>query len=97
IYVLIKTMGEFGSSLSDMEAHIFGGSKSLDHTHQQGMVEVENIRVARTTLERYNIKVVSEDVGGHMGRKIVFNTATNEVLVYKVEKIRKEDWWTGDS
>jgi chemotaxis protein CheD len=48
---------------------------------------------ARKVLAGKKIRVVSEDVGGQMGRKIVFNTHTNEVGVIKVEKLRKKDWY----
>jgi len=35
------------------------------------------------------ISVISEDVGGEKGRKIVFNSENNEVAVIKVERLRK--------
>jgi chemotaxis protein CheD len=30
-------------------------------------------------------------VGGEKGRKIIFNTTTNEIAVVKVDKVREED------
>ena len=39
------------------------------------------------------IAIVSEDVGGRKGRKVVFNTNTNEIGVLKVEKLRVMDWY----
>jgi chemotaxis protein CheD len=42
---------------------------------------------------REGIRVVSEDTGGEKGRKIVFNTGTNEVAVLKVDRLRKGDWY----
>jgi len=38
------------------------------------------------------VRVISEDTGGHVGRKIAFNTMKNEVVTYKVKKLRKDDW-----
>ena len=43
-------------------------------------------------MSKKQIPLVSEDVGGNKGRKVVFNTRTREALVLKVERIRKEDW-----
>jgi chemotaxis protein CheD len=39
------------------------------------------------------ISIVSEDVGGALGRKIVFNTLTNDVAVLKTDGVRKSDWF----
>jgi chemotaxis protein CheD len=53
----------------------------------------ENIAMARQVLRRMGISIVSEDVGGELGRKIVFNTLTSDVAVLKTEGIRKSDWY----
>ena len=92
IYALIKIMKDYGARKQDIEAQIFGGA---DPIFEEGVKETFgplNIRSAHAALEKYGIKVTSEDTGGHMGRKIAFNTDTNEVVIYKVEKMRKEDW-----
>lgn len=39
------------------------------------------------------IKIISEDIAGNMGRKIVYNTERNEAIVYKVNKLRSGDWY----
>ena len=48
--------------------------------------------VARRALSRRGIRVASEDVGGSLGRKIVFDTGSGQVAVLKVRNIRKSDW-----
>ena len=53
----------------------------------------DNIKVARNILVKKQIRVVSEDVGGERGKKIVFNTNCGETAVLKVEKIRNGDWY----
>jgi chemotaxis protein CheD len=40
-----------------------------------------------------SIRIISEDVGGDIGRKLVYNTFSNEVVVYKVKKLRRSDWY----
>ncbi len=53
----------------------------------------ENIMAAKKILTRERIRVTSEDVRGSKGRKIIFNTGTNEVAVFKVDKLRESDWY----
>jgi len=87
---LIRMMLYELSKTKHLEAQLFGGAynpklSSIDIGH-------ENILLARKVLANKMVPIVSEDVGGQMGRKIVFNTHTNEVGVIKVEKLRRKDW-----
>jgi chemotaxis protein CheD len=54
---------------------------------------MKNVSKARQVLRLANVPVISEDTGGRMGRKIVFNTLKNEAIVYKVNTLRKGDWY----
>jgi chemotaxis protein CheD len=88
---LIRMMLENGSKRKHIEAQIFGGaSRPEDTGHDVGD---RNIKVARTVLAREQLQVVSEDVGGQKGRKIVFDTGKNEIAVMRVDKIREGDWY----
>jgi chemotaxis protein CheD len=49
--------------------------------------------VARRVLTRNGIRVVSEDVRGAKGRKIVFHSNINEIAILKVDRIRRSDWY----
>ena len=90
-FALIRMMFEKSSKWKHLEAQIFGGSHNPKISPQN--IGQKNVVVARKLLAKAHIQVVSEDVGGEKGRKIVFSTATNEVAVLKVDKIRKEDWY----
>ncbi len=92
IYALLKTMKEFGAEMKNLEAQIFGGAEPLDIESGKSTAASENVDVAHNSLRRYKIRITSADTGGHVGRKIAFNTMKNEVLVYRVEKLRQEDW-----
>jgi chemotaxis protein CheD len=88
---LIRMMLYELSKTKHLEAQLFGGAYNSkvspkDFGH-------ENVMAARKVLANKMIPIISEDVGGQMGRKIVFNTHTNEVGVIKVEKLRKKDWY----
>ena len=87
---LINMLIENGAQIKHLEAQIIGGAFNPDVSTQD--VGRENIRVARRVLARKAVRVVSEDVGGRQGRKVVFNTRTNEVAVLKVDRLRLGDW-----
>ncbi|MFW5811032.1 MAG: chemotaxis protein CheD, partial [Thermodesulfobacteriota bacterium] len=80
-----------GSKPRNLEAQIIGGAYNPGISGKN--IGRENIQVARKLLARKRIRIVSEDVGGEKGRKVVFNTHTNEVAVIKVEKLRTADWF----
>ena len=91
VQCLINMFLEAGSQVKNMKAQIFGGARSASvECVKEGR---ENIRVAKVILHEQRIKVISEDVGGSMGRKIVYNNFKNEAMVYKVNVLRNGDWY----
>ena len=88
---MFRIMEEAGSKSKNLIAQIFGGGKPEHHRGDD--VGAENVAVARKYLKKKGIKIVSEDVGGSLGRKIVFDTATGQAAVLKVEDIRNSDWF----
>ncbi|MFA5903173.1 MAG: chemotaxis protein CheD [Desulfobacula sp.] len=91
VLTLIRMMVDNGSRLSKLEAQIFGGA--FNHEYSKRDIGKDNFKMARNILSSKKIKIVSEDVGGEIGRKIVFNTATYEIGILKVERLRKSDWY----
>ena len=79
-----------GALKETIKAQLFGGASN---GKRNKAVAEENIAIARQVLSRLGIKVVSEDVGGDMGRKLIYNTMTNEAIVYKTNQLRKGDWY----
>lgn len=90
-YTLIRMMFRNGSHKKHMEAQIIGGAFNPDVSDID--IGGQNIRIARSILQKAGIRIVSEDVGGAKGRKIVFDTAANEIAVMKVDRLRQEDWY----
>ena len=88
---LIRMMIENGSKRSHLEAQIFGGAFNEVFSAQD--VGGDNFRTARQILTQKKIKVVSEDVGGSKGRKVVFNTLSYEIGILKVDRLRESDWY----
>ena len=79
-----------GSKIKHMEAQIIGGAYNSGIYSKN--IGRENIITARKILRRYRIRIVSEDVGGEKGRKVIFDTGSNEIVILKVEKLREGDW-----
>jgi chemotaxis protein CheD len=91
VSALIRLMISQGSRVGDMEAQLFGGgSRSLDDRTDVGR---RNVKMARKILKKKGIPIVSEDVGGVKGRRVVFHTRTNEAIVMKTDKLRLGDWY----
>lgn len=87
---MLKLMTGAGSNKSDLIAHIIGGA---DNSNLSSNVGKQNVRMAQKFLKKHNIQIVSEDVGGSIGKKVVFNTVTGEILVHKCMAIRESDWY----
>ncbi|MCD6288300.1 MAG: chemotaxis protein CheD [Candidatus Hydrogenedentes bacterium] len=87
---LIRIMKEEGCSSSDLVAQIFGGADPKGSKDTE--LGVKNVDIARRALSAHKIAVISEDVGGVMGRKIIFDIGSGEAAVLKVHQIRKTDW-----
>ncbi len=88
---LIRMMIADGSKTKHLEAQIIGGAHNPEVSPKN--VGRENVLMARKILIRQRIHVVSEDVGGAKGRKVVFNTHQNELAVMKVGHLRAGDWY----
>ncbi|MBX7255034.1 MAG: chemotaxis protein CheD [Candidatus Hydrogenedentes bacterium] len=92
ISALVRMMDEAGSRRRDVVAQVLGGGAPEDA--QANWIGDQNVSIAREILARKGIRIVSEDVGGSVGRKIVFDTGTGEIAVLKVQKLRSSDWYT---
>ncbi|GBF23094.1 chemotaxis protein CheD [Candidatus Gastranaerophilus sp. (ex Termes propinquus)] len=87
---LMTMMGEMGATKQNMEAHIVGGSFSPEHCNKN--IGRKNIEIAKKYLKRQGVSIVNEDTSGNLGRKVLFNTANGEIIVYKLRNIRECDW-----
>ncbi|HOQ91079.1 MAG TPA: chemotaxis protein CheD [Candidatus Hydrogenedentes bacterium] len=92
---LIRMMEEAGCRRQDLVAQILGGASPRNRP--ENTLGQRNVSAAREILQRKGIHIGSEDVGGFMGRKIAFDTATGHVMVLKVFQIRETDWIEEDN
>jgi chemotaxis protein CheD len=90
--VLLSLMQrEFCCNVNDLQAQVFGGATPSEFSSTtEGK---KNISIAMKYLSKNRIHIISKDVGGFVGRKILFDTATGHTAVLKVQRIRRDDWY----
>ncbi len=72
---LVDRMAALGASRSRLKAKVFGGACVLDAFRaRRGHLGEKNAGVAFRLLEDLGVPVVSRDVGGRCGRKLIFHT-----------------------
>lgn len=94
---LIKRMVGMGSVKSNIKAKIFGGSEIAN---PKGIFNIgeRNIILAQEMLKDERIPIVSFSVGGPVGRKLIFNSASGEVLIsYIIHNVNFADQLKIDS
>lgn len=91
IRALFRMLMDMGASRDRLVAQIVGGAEC--QALNDGGLGLQNVNLARVVLEQLRVPVISEDVGGSMGRKVLYHSGTNEMAVFKVDNIRKSDWY----
>ena len=81
---LINDMIKKNGSKKDFDAKVFGGGHVLNFKKTDGNVPESNIEFVKAFLKMEQISIVSEDVGGYAGRKILFFPDTAKVLLKRL-------------
>lgn len=87
---LVRIMLEAGCRRGDLMAQVMGGAFPEGGIGPN--IGAQNVAAAREVLSAKGIRIVSEDIGGAMGRKIIFDTGTGQSVVIKVHHLRQTDW-----
>lgn len=74
---------EFDVEPDTMTARLFGGASMFESIHSSFLqnIGMENVRVAKETLEKLKIPVTLEEVGGSYGRTITVYLEDGKVLL----------------
>jgi chemotaxis protein CheD len=81
IDMLLANVIEFGAQKASLQAKVFGGASQYTYSQNAFNIGERNIRLALHSLEEFNIPVVASSVGGACGRKILFESASGQVLM----------------
>lgn len=88
MYAMEMIMGDMiklGTDRQNLTAKVFGGGHVLDSVpNTRNTVPQANIRFVKAFLSMEGIKVVSSDVGGDHGRKVLFLPATGKVYLKRL-------------
>jgi len=82
---LIEKMILNGSRKENLVAKVFGGASQ--HAFNQKLLDIgaRNISTAEKLLAAHKIKIIAQNTGGTKGRRIVFQSQTNQVLMKYLE------------
>lgn len=84
VLALIRSMIKLGSKKQDLVAQIVGGARA-DEQAKLLAVGHTNIVVARNTLADLGIPIHYENVGGTLGRKLLYIGELNRIVVIKLK------------
>jgi len=90
---LTKAMKKNGSRPDDLEAMLVGGGERPGPGLDKNRIGPRNVEAARKLLKKHEVAIVSEDVGGMKGRRLIFYPGTNETMVMKTHRIRRGDYY----
>lgn len=62
-----------------LKAKVVGGANNVASDHSSQKVGAANVSMAKKQLEKFKIPIVGEDVGGSVGRKILFNVISGRL------------------
>jgi chemotaxis protein CheD len=71
---LLTRLRDLGAHSSALQAKGFGGSDPLGCSSAESTIGARNVQAARSLLALAGIPIVGEDVGGPVGRKLLFDT-----------------------
>jgi chemotaxis protein CheD len=73
---MLRNMFKSGAKKMYINARVYGGSAMFGGTHNTFNVGRKNINVALEFLKQNEIEIKSTELGGNLGRKIVFDTSS---------------------
>jgi chemotaxis protein CheD len=75
-----------------MEITLIGGAAYEGCSKHLRDIAQMNLENTREILRHLGVKNWDEDVGGRRARRVLFHTGTGELVVARVDQVRKEDW-----
>jgi chemotaxis protein CheD len=78
---LVQEMKELGCLKQNLVAKVFGGADQHQIGSQIYAIGARNIATAESILNKESINIIARSTGGGLGRKIVFDTGSNKVLM----------------
>lgn len=81
---LIKQLKENGADIQNLEAKLFGGSEMFGKLREEPVsLGAMNLAAVKEELEKRNISISAQDIGGNSGRSIRFYVNNGDVEIKK--------------
>lgn len=92
IPILVKRMEDAGANRRVIKAKIAGGASMFSFPDKNPLMDIggRNGIAVKEVLQKLNIPVVSEDLGGNSGRTMILDSISGKVLIKTVGKGIKE-------
>lgn len=82
VSLAIESLESIGANRKNMIAKIAGGAQIFRHLTLENLrIGDRNIEAAKEKLAEYGIRIVSEDLGGSLGRTLYFFVEDGRVLI----------------
>jgi chemotaxis protein CheD len=91
IRYLLEQFDSLGATRRELEIKLFGGADVLPVSAARShilTVGAMNCKIALEVLEKEGLQVAASDLGGLRGRTVHFDTATGDVLVRRLARLR---------
>ncbi|MFB6101862.1 MAG: chemotaxis protein CheD [Haloplanus sp.] len=81
IEAVLRAMRDEGAHDADTRAKLAGGSAMFQFDSQEHSIGERNVETARAMLDRLDIPIVAEDIGGDSGRSLRFHGDDGTLVV----------------
>lgn len=88
---LVEKVQSLSNPGDKLVAKVFGGASMWETTVGLLAIGQRNIEFAIEALEQYRIPIVSSDLGGQQGRKLIFNSCDGTVLLRRQRAMGRTD------
>ncbi len=86
-------MKKMGSKSNRLKAKIFGGANMFpDIIVSDSPMDIgqRNILAVKKELRKYSISITTEELGGHIGRSVIFDTKDGTVVVNTIHDLTRK-------
>jgi chemotaxis protein CheD len=85
--VMLEEVRQRGVLDSELECKLFGGSDMFNTVEGRRLsVGRQNLEMALSVLEQAKLRIMTRDLGGARGRKIIFHTDSGDVYLKRLRK-----------
>ncbi len=91
---MVKLFDHYGIKRREIDVKCFGGADMFSRQNNSEGTEFvgrQNIQTAEKILNNEGLRILTMDVGGLQGRKILFYTDTGQVLLKRLTKVNDPD------